>query len=101
MNQTQLAEIANVSQPTVQRWQAGTKVPDANDLCRLADYFKVSTDALLGRVPLELSEVESISKPELRKWNPPISMADRQPAPPNRFEETSKRATIKALSKPL
>jgi len=51
-NQTKLAKAAGVSQPTVQRWLAGTKVPDANALCRLADYFGITMDALWGRAPL-------------------------------------------------
>ena len=61
-NQTKLADVAGVSQPTVQRWLVGDKVPDANDLCRLADFFNVSVDAILGRAELNLPPVEAASK---------------------------------------
>ena len=55
VNQTRIAEITGASQPTVQRWWSKKSLPDAEELCLLADYFEVSVDALLGRSPLEIS----------------------------------------------
>lgn len=46
------AEVARrigVSQPAVSQWDAGTKVPSVETLCKLADLYCVSTDYLLGR----------------------------------------------------
>jgi len=99
VKQVPLHQATGISQAALSYYCNG-RPPTAEHLCRLADYFGVTMDELWGRMPLELSEVESISKPELRKWNPPISMADSQLAPQNSFEETSKRAKTKALSKP-
>ena len=46
------AEVARrigVSQPAVSQWDAGTKVPSVEMLCKLAELYCVSTDYLLGR----------------------------------------------------
>lgn len=40
---------ANLSLRTYQRYEYGERVPDANALVALADYFGVSIDYLVGR----------------------------------------------------
>lgn len=61
--QKQLAIDLHVSQPTVCDWESGRKTPSARSTQKLADYFGVTVDYLLGRsdepymypVPPELS----------------------------------------------
>ena len=38
-----------VSQPTVSDWESGRKVPSAKSTAKIADYFGVSVDYLIGR----------------------------------------------------
>lgn len=38
-----------VSQPTISDWESGRKIPSSKSAARLADYFGVSLDYLLGR----------------------------------------------------
>lgn len=38
-----------VSQPTISDWEAGRKTPSSKSAARLADYFGVSLDYLIGR----------------------------------------------------
>ena len=47
--QKELASYLNVSIGTISNYENGIHTPDLATLCRLADYFNVSTDYLLGR----------------------------------------------------
>lgn len=47
--QKELALYLNVSIGTVSNYENGIHFPDPNTLCKLADYFGVTTDYLLGR----------------------------------------------------
>lgn len=49
IQQKELAIDLGVSQPTVSDWESGRKVPSAKSTAKLADYFGVSVDYLLGR----------------------------------------------------
>lgn len=60
IQQKELAIDIGVSQPTVSDWESGRKVPSAKSTQKLADYFGVSVDYLLGRS-------------ELEPWRPPAS----------------------------
>lgn len=47
--QKELAAYLNVSIGTISNYEKGIHFPDLNTLCKLADYFGVTTDYLLGR----------------------------------------------------
>lgn len=49
MQQKELAIDLSVSQPTISDWESGRKIPSARSTKKLADYFDVSIDYLLGR----------------------------------------------------
>jgi transcriptional regulator with XRE-family HTH domain len=49
LSQADLAQIFNVAQNTVSNWENGEREPDNITLVRLAEYFGVSTDYLLGK----------------------------------------------------
>ena len=49
IQQKELAIDLGVSQPTISDWESGRKVPSAKSTLKLADYFGVSVDYLLGR----------------------------------------------------
>ena len=51
--QQALADALGVERATVGMWEIGRNVPTVENLCRLADLFGVSTDALLGRRPVK------------------------------------------------
>lgn len=46
--QKQLAEYLSVSIGTISNYENGVHSPDLNTLCRIAEYFNVSADYLLG-----------------------------------------------------
>lgn len=47
MSQEDVAEILGVSRQAVQKWEAGTSLPDTKNLIALSEYFNLSLDALL------------------------------------------------------
>jgi len=48
--QTEIAKILNVSNGTVGLWETGKRLPSYEVLVRIANFFDVTTDFLLGRV---------------------------------------------------
>ena len=54
LTQDQIAEILNVQKRTYGSWERGERQPDIEMLCKIADYFNVTTDYLLGRTPMEV-----------------------------------------------
>ena len=49
INQTRLAEMLGFGYTAIANYESGRNEPSLGDLCRIADYFDVSTDYLLGR----------------------------------------------------
>lgn len=48
-NQTELAVHCLISKQAITEMKAGRSYPSLDTLCRIADYFEVTTDYLLGR----------------------------------------------------
>ena len=48
LTQIKLAELFDIDQTTVSKWELGKALPDTSLLIRLADFFDVSIDYLLG-----------------------------------------------------
>lgn len=60
LQQKELSFDLGVSQPTISDWESGRKIPSAKSTLKLAEYFNVSVDYLLGRDESgHLSEVNS------------------------------------------
>lgn len=49
LNQVQLADKLGVKKQSISNWENDNIMPSVDMLERIADYFKVSTDYLLGR----------------------------------------------------
>lgn len=56
ITQAKLAEILGVGRTTITMYEKGTIVPPADILRKLADYFNVSVDYLLGREEKDSTE---------------------------------------------
>ena len=48
-NQTEVAKLLNVTQQSYARYELETSEPTIDTLCKLADYYGVSLDYLVGR----------------------------------------------------
>ena len=49
ISQSALASDLSVNQTTISKWESGERIPDAETLKILADYFRVTVDHLLKR----------------------------------------------------
>lgn len=49
LSQVALAKELGVDCSTIAKYETGDRLPDIVMLCKIADYFEVSTDYLLGR----------------------------------------------------
>lgn len=49
ISQIKLGIDLNMSQNTISRYETGEREPSISDLIRIADYFGVSVDYLIGR----------------------------------------------------
>lgn len=53
LTQKEVAQHFGIAQSNYQQWESGKRSPSGETLEKLADFFKVSTDFLLGRNPVE------------------------------------------------
>lgn len=61
MTQEQLAEFAGVTKASVSKWETGQSMPDIIILPRLAAFFDVTVDELIGYVPqLSKEQIQSL-----------------------------------------
>ena len=65
LTQDQFAEIFEVSQQAVQKWESGSAVPDIEKIVKIAKYFDVSLDSLVMGNDNRL--VEDMNKSEILK----------------------------------
>ena len=50
LTQKEVAEIIGYSEISYARYEKGEREPDITTLCKLAEYFNVTVDYLIGRV---------------------------------------------------
>ena len=49
LSQQAMADSIGCTQSALSMWENGTRVPSVDAVCRIADYFGISVDTLLGR----------------------------------------------------
>ena len=64
ISQQQLADAIGVSQQSVNKYENQDVEPDISVLIKIADYFSVSVDYLIGRIPSHDFVVSSLTKDE-------------------------------------
>lgn len=85
--QADLANKIGIARATYGAYEQGTRQPDFDTLEKIADFFEVSTDYLLGRsdtlalTPQEQDEVEFqafVNDPELGVWYKELPKSDEE-----------------------
>jgi len=61
LNQVEFAKILSVTKQCVSNWENDNVVPSIDMLCKIADFFGVSTDYLLGRSEKRVIEVSNLT----------------------------------------
>ncbi|MFK4415894.1 transcriptional regulator [Bacillus cereus] len=75
ITQKELAQSLQLSESTIGMYERNERQPDYNTLIRIADYFNVSTDFLLGRGS---NVKEERNNKELDQWLNDIKLAPSQ-----------------------
>ena len=73
VSQKELASYLNVSQAQISKYESGVNEPDIGTLIRIADFFKISIDELLGHNSMETF----FSGNDLVKLIEDLSLSDR------------------------
>jgi len=66
ISQKEFSLIINVAQNTVSQWENGKRDPDTETLRKIADYFNVTTDYLLGVSETKIKSSNEISEEDLK-----------------------------------
>lgn len=64
LTQDDVADVLRVPKRTYGSWERNERQPDFETLCKIADYFEVSTDYLLGRTPMTVTLVQGDPPPK-------------------------------------
>ena len=59
LTQTYMAHYLNVNQRTYSRYERGERSVPLEQLCRIADFYKVSVDYLLGRTDVKRNSIKA------------------------------------------
>lgn len=61
LSQVEMANILNVHQTAVSQWEQGRTTPDMQTLIKIADYFQVTVDYLLGKNSENIDSYNSLT----------------------------------------
>ena len=80
LSQVEFAKKFNIANGTVGNWESGKRQPDQEMLTKIADYFDVSVDYLLGRTntPKPTPLDEQLSGVDFAMWNEAKDMTDAE-----------------------
>ena len=65
LNQVEFAKNLCVTKQCVSNWENDNVVPSIDMLCKIADFFGVSTDYLLGRSERRVVEVSNLTDEQI------------------------------------
>ena len=65
INQVEFAKMLCVTKQCVSNWENDNVVPSIDMLCKIADFFGVSTDYLLGRSERRVVEVSNLTDEQI------------------------------------
>ncbi len=78
LTQAEFATIFNIATGTIGMWESGKREPNHDTIRKIADYFDVSADYLLGRTdnPAPISEVFAVYAKEGYGGLPPEALEE-------------------------
>ncbi len=62
LRQTDVSKVTGIDQKTLSNYETGKTLPDSYALIRLADFFDVSIDYLVGRANINITDTSDIKK---------------------------------------
>lgn len=79
ITQRVVSEYLGISISTFSGWETGVYEPDTAHLCKLADFFGVTVDELLGRTP-QLFDDARVPKTEVQELFDHLNVAEQERA---------------------
>ena len=70
LTQLEMANVLGITQPAYNRYESGKRKLDPDTLSKLADFFEVSTDQLLGKEPLAGSSFSNLIDEKIKTFKP-------------------------------
>ena len=67
LSQSDLAKLLHIHITTIKNWEGSACLPDAKNLCALADLFRVTTDRLLGRDHADVITLDELNAAERKQ----------------------------------
>lgn len=99
-NQQKVAEILNTSQAVYSRYESGEREPSVDQLIKLADFYNVTLDELVGRKPLDTVTVYADPPPAPKGFASIVISADKKEEPtPDSLEKQIKAVLSEELKK--
>lgn len=65
LNQVEFANCLGITKQCVSNWENDNVVPSIEMLCKIADFFNVSTDYLLGRKDTRTIDVSTLTEAQI------------------------------------
>lgn len=78
ITQEELGKVVNVTKVSISGYENGNRTPDTETLQKLADFFNVSTDYLLGRADIRSENKNNSLQGWLRSENEDLSENERK-----------------------
>ena len=78
LTQQQIADELGIQRPTYSRYEKGERQPNYNLLIKIADYFNISVDYLLGKEENSQSLDEQLSEIEIALYSEVKELTDEQ-----------------------
>lgn len=79
ITQLDVATAIGISPQVLSRYERGEREPDYKTLCKLADFFGVSVDELLGRTP-QLFDDARVERPEVLELFDQLNVGEQERA---------------------
>ena len=79
LTQTQVADAVGLGRQAYAYYEKGEREPSTETLCKLADFFGVTVDELLGRTP-QLFDDARVERPEVLDLFEQLNVAEQERA---------------------
>ncbi|MBP1553841.1 MAG: helix-turn-helix transcriptional regulator [Oscillospiraceae bacterium] len=66
LSQEQFGEMFGVSRQSVSKWESDQTMPELTTIIRIADFFSISVDELLGRENMKTQQTEKVFKKSVK-----------------------------------
>ena len=97
--QDQIADALSVPVRTYGSWERGERQPDIETLIKIADFYQVTADYLLGRTPMSVTVTHGDPPPPEDDQLEMVFQPDDLPKDPDDLEQRMRAIVLEELKK--